>query len=143
MAARQNIDFQFLSDVNNLKMHFDQDKLDKILYNLLSNAFKYTPENGNVSLSLKQVANKNKKRLEISVSDTGMGVTKENLPKIFKRFYQENKSMVSEYKGTGIGLALTKELVEIHGGEIKVDSEVGKGTTFTLYIPVLDDKPAG
>lgn len=109
---------------------FDGDKLEKILYNLLSNAFKYTPDGGNVSVEL-HISNLT---IELRVSDTGIGIESEKLPFIFDRFYQA-ASAVRKQGGTGIGLALTKQLVQLHHGNINVESIYGYGTTFIITLP--------
>ena len=111
----------------------DTDKLDKIIYNLLSNAAKYSRENGKVSI--KAATNKNYDHLIIYVSDTGDGIPKDKMKRLFSRFqdgeYRQHKAI-----GTGLGLALTQELVFLHRGTIKCDSEEGKGTTFTIDLPI-------
>ena len=111
----------------------DTDKLDKIIYNLLSNAAKYSHENGKVSI--KATTNKNYDHLIISVSDTGDGIPKDKMKHLFSRFldgeYRQHKAI-----GTGLGLALTQDLVFLHRGTIKCDSEEGKGTTFTIDLPI-------
>jgi DNA-binding response OmpR family regulator/anti-sigma regulatory factor (Ser/Thr protein kinase) len=100
---------------------------------LLSNAFKFTPEGGEI----KVLANiKDEAFVEISIRDNGTGIPKENISKIFDRFYQVDGSHTRKQEGTGIGLSLTKELVELHKGKIEVESEEGKGTTFTISIPL-------
>ncbi len=115
--------------------YYDKDKLEKIISNLISNAIKYTPEGGKVTVSIQLV----KKHLVIEIADTGEGVSKENLPKIFERFYRIEGT---EEKGTGIGLALTKELVDLHNGQISVKSTAEKGSTFKVRLPVsLEDLP--
>lgn len=107
---------------------FDKDKLEKIVSNLLANAFKYTPEGGTVSV---EVANENEK-LSVVVTDTGTGIPKKELDKIFDRFYQMEGT---EDKGSGIGLALVKELVSLYRGQISVNSEPGKGSRFRVTLP--------
>ena len=111
----------------------DTDKLDKIIYNLLSNAAKYSNEGGEVTL--KAQTNKNYDHIKIEVSDTGDGIPPEQMKHLFQRFhdgeYRRHKTL-----GTGLGLALTHDLVFLHGGTIKCDSEVGKGTTFTVTLPI-------
>jgi len=98
----------------------------------VSNAFKFTPEGGRIEVEV----NRRDELLIISVSDTGIGIPREKIPKIFDRFYQVNGTHTREQEGTGIGLALTKELVELHGGKIEVESEEGRGTVFIVSIPV-------
>ncbi len=110
---------------------FDADKTEKIVTNLVSNAFKFTPENGQINVGL----NFTDTHFTITVQDTGIGIEAERLPHIFDRFYQVDNSNRRNYEGTGIGLALVKELVEVLKGEIKVESQIGKGSTFEVRIP--------
>ncbi len=120
---------------------FDADKLDKIVINLLSNAFKFTPGGGvvKVSVSLSDAPTAMPGRrivLEIKVTDTGIGIAEEEREKVFDRFYQVDHAHTNEKEGTGIGLALTKELVELHGGTIELASTPGLGSTFMVRIPL-------
>lgn len=108
---------------------YDKDKLEKIITNVLSNAFKYTPEGGTVSVELRHESS----FLSIRISDTGKGIKAEDMDRIFERFYRVEGS---EERGSGIGLALTKELVELHRGTIEASSQKGVGTTFTIHLPV-------
>jgi len=128
-AASKNMDFRFQPSMASYKMYIDKGNLDKVVYNLLSNAFKYTPSNGKVILSA--IVDENKKSLEISVSDTGIGIAKEKRGELFKRFMQSNFSSNS----TGIGLHLTHELVNVHKGSITYDENPGGGSIFTVSIP--------
>lgn len=116
----------FPSEIDNA--YFDQDKLEKIITNVLSNAFKYTPEGGIVTV---KVSN-NDSHLILEVSDTGAGIEKEDITRIFERFYRAEGS---EIRGSGIGLALTKELVDLHQGQIEVRSTKGVGTCFKINLP--------
>lgn len=129
LAERKNISLStsFPEDLSHA--WYDADKLEKIMTNLLSNAFKYTPMGGAVSVS---VQNDND-YLKIDIRDTGEGIETDELHKIFERFYRVEGS---EEKGSGIGLALTKELVDLHNGTIRVQSNKGKGTSFTVRLPV-------
>ncbi|UWX55495.1 ATP-binding protein [Maribacter litopenaei] len=129
MAERSGIDFEVKLNSDSEIAYFDSDKLEKIINNLLSNAFKYTSKGGKVAVNV----DFNNGNLHLSVSDTGNGISKEDLANVFDRFYRVEGS---EANGSGIGLALTKELVELHKGEIKVESSLGKGTTFYLKIPI-------
>ena len=113
---------------------FDQDKLEKIIYNLLSNAFKFTPINGEISFNTFF----NNNFLKIEISDTGIGIPSENLPFVFDRFFQSDNSLTREYEGTGIGLSLTKELIVLMNGNIDVESKPGSGSKFTIEIPVKE-----
>ncbi len=116
-----NINKNIQNDVN---LMGDMDYLKRIFVNIISNAIKYTNENGSVSVSLEQI----KDKIRIIVKDTGIGIPKEDLKYIFERFYRSDLSRNRQTGGTGIGLTITKALVEAHGGTIKIDSEVGKGT---------------
>jgi len=110
----------------------DQRKLKQIMFNLLTNAVKFTPAGGTVDVS----AVRDGDFIEITVADTGMGIRKEDIPKLFQAFTQLESVYTKEYEGTGLGLALTKQLVELHGGRIWVKSEFGTGSRFTLTIPL-------
>lgn len=144
-AERKRIALKFDSMEDELIAYIDNDKIEKIITNVLSNAFKFTPEGGQIEVTIsKSVPNSPLERgtkgvcqnAEIKIADTGIGISKEKLPKIFDRFYQVDGSHTREQEGTGIGLSLTKELVELHKGKIEVESEEGKGTTFTISIPL-------
>ncbi|GAB3735994.1 hybrid sensor histidine kinase/response regulator transcription factor [Spirosoma lituiforme] len=118
---------------------FDADKWEKILTNLLSNALKFTPEGGHVTVSLEKASplgTQTDSHVLIRVTDSGIGILPENLPHIFDRFYQVDNSRTRSYEGTGIGLALVKELVELLGGTVTVESQRNLGTTFLLTLPV-------
>lgn len=140
LANGQNKQFHFLSDVDELYVAFDGEKMRQIITNLLSNALKFTPEKGNVYVSLllgKEEAAETI-QLIIKVKDTGIGIPENQLPFIFDRFYQLDNSATRKAEGTGIGLALTKELVKLLGGNIAVKSPpIGatKGTEFTVSLP--------
>jgi PAS domain S-box-containing protein len=110
----------------------DPDKIDQILTNLVSNAIKYSPNGGRVQVSGRVAADS----IVLAVSDEGMGISREHLPKIFENFYRVDNRDNREIGGTGIGLALVKALVEGHQGTVKPESEVGKGTTFTVTLPI-------
>lgn len=131
-AVSRNIDFQINVPSTSLWASFDRDKLEKIMYNLLSNAFKFTPDGSRIELH----ARHHEHALEFEIADTGQGIKKENLPHIFDRFYQVDDSYTKENSGTGIGLALTKELVLLMKGTLSVESELGKGTIFMVGLPM-------
>jgi signal transduction histidine kinase len=113
---------------NDINMMGDMDYLKRIFVNILSNAIKYTNENGSVSIFLEKI----KDKVRITVKDTGIGIPKEDLKYIFERFYRSDLSRNRQTGGTGIGLTITKALVEAHKGTIKIDSEVGKGTAVII-----------
>ncbi|HEV8285146.1 MAG TPA: two-component regulator propeller domain-containing protein [Chitinophagaceae bacterium] len=138
IAEKKKIQFSFSSNIDNLEIYFDKDKIEKILFNLLSNAFKYTHDNGSVSVTLiytPRSAGKEEATLAIEVQDNGIGIPADKHERIFERFFQTDvpESMVNQ--GTGIGLAITKEFVKLHNGIITVKSEPEKGTCFTVVLP--------
>lgn len=120
---------------------FDKDKLEKITVNLISNALKFTPHNGKVDINLTissqgEAQSVNPSVMVLTVKDNGIGIDTSALGKVFERFYQAGSSNNKEYSGTGIGLALCRELAELMGGKIEVESSIGQGATFTLRIPL-------
>lgn len=131
LAQKKNINFK-IEGVDELFAFFDADKVDKILFNLLSNAFKYTPENGTIELYIESVVINNIQYAKIFVNDTGSGIEPERLKYIFDRFYGND----ARFDSNGIGLSLTKELVEIHKGTISVESQVNVGTCFVVELPI-------
>jgi two-component system phosphate regulon sensor histidine kinase PhoR len=110
----------------------DKDKIATVLVNLLGNAVKYTPEGGRVIFRV----NVTDQDIEISVEDTGVGIAKDEVGKVFEKFFRSNDPRVQEQTGTGLGLALAQEVVRLHGGEIGVESEINKGSTFTVKLPL-------
>ncbi len=110
----------------------DERKFKQILLNLLSNAVKFTPDGGHVDVRAKLAEDH---VLEVAVSDTGIGIAKEDQEAVFEEFRQVGRDYTTKHEGTGLGLALTKRFVELHGGTIRVDSELGRGSTFTFTIP--------
>jgi DNA-binding response OmpR family regulator/two-component sensor histidine kinase len=134
-AERKKITLKFNSTENEIIVYVDSEKFEKIITNILSNAFKFTPEGGRIEITI----NRTDKYVIVSVSDTGVGIQKEKISKIFDRFYQVDGSHTREQEGTGIGLSLTKELIELHKGKIEVESEAGKGSTFRISLPLGKD----
>lgn len=121
----------------------DSDKLEKIISNLLTNAYKFTPANGRVRFSVSvEALQTGTYELQLIIEDTGIGIANHQLSRIFDRFYQVDDSATRSYEGTGIGLSLVKELVELHGGHIQVESTLGSGTNFRVRLP-LDTVPPG
>ncbi|ADE35962.1 PAS domain S-box protein [Methanohalophilus mahii] len=127
-AQKKSIDLE-ISKPADIEINADKSKIKQIIFNLLSNAIKFTDENGKVSMSAGEV---DRDQVEITVKDTGIGIPEDKLDKIFDPFMQADSSTSRKYGGTGLGLPLVKEYVEMHGGEILVESEVGKGSVFTL-----------
>ena len=125
MASVRVISYTFTSSIKQCTLWIDPDLLERVFFNLLSNAFKFTPEGGSVRIELTEEGD----RVFIQVIDTGSGIRPANLPHLFDRFYTEDRSM-----GTGIGLHLVKEYIHMHGGEIHVESEPGQRTTFTVCL---------
>ena len=139
VADKKNISFSFHANIDHLEAIFDHDKIERILFNVLSNAFKFTPEHGHVGVEVQATAmedNAETYQLSIKIVDTGIGIHPEKQEKIFERFFQNDipGSMVNQ--GSGIGLSITKEFVKLHGGTITVESEPGKGSCFTIELQV-------
>ena len=137
LMRKKNQTFTFLTEDRHLMAYFDRDKLDKIVSNLLSNACKYTANGGDIKLIVDSYWESEYHHLRIQVVDTGEGIAPVDLENVFKRFYTINKGDESE--SNGIGLSLTKDLVELHHGTINVESELGKGSTFTVDLPINKD----
>lgn len=131
-AAQRNMDYIVEIPNGIFWSAFDRTKLEKVVYNLLSNAFKFTENGEKVAFEVSYLEGK----LEIKVSDSGKGISEEKLPFIFDRFYQVEGTLTKEREGSGIGLSLSKDLVELMDGTITVSSEEGKGTFFTVQIPI-------
>lgn len=127
-AETRHIDLEWGADSEKLDLYLDPDMFEKIIMNLLSNAFKFTGNGGKIKIDI----GRKRGKAIISVSDTGIGIPKDKLPLIFERFAQVDDARKKQYEGTGIGLSLVKELVELHGGTISVDSVPDEGTTFTI-----------
>jgi signal transduction histidine kinase/DNA-binding response OmpR family regulator len=153
-AASKNIQLHFTSEVNECILDFDADKLTKVVSNLISNAVKYTPKGGHIYVKIRQL----QQQLELCIADTGMGIPEEQLPFIFDRFYQVTPPQPSPkgrehrysspsgggwqgVEGTGIGLALTKELLQLMQGTIQVASKLGEGTAFIILLSIKRTAP--
>ena len=144
VSNQKNIDFQFESSIDKLYIWFDADKIEKIISNLLSNAFKHTPEGGkiSVSLNLEEESDESDKKVEIRVSDNGKGISKNKVEQIFERYYSAADLNSKDAASVGIGLALTKMLIELHKGSIAVKSKVASeddnesGSEFIIKLPL-------
>ncbi len=134
LMKKKNLELNFRAEDESIQAYFDADKIDKIIFNLLSNAYKYTPAGGFIEVTLMKHDEGEHSRLTIKVEDTGIGISLDDQKDIFTRFYTNKMTDASETNG--IGLSLTKDLVELHRGTIEVDSTVGKGTLFTIDIPI-------
>lgn len=128
IAEKKNIDLRG-ENLNRVFVKGDEDRLRQLMIILTDNAIKYTPEGGKVAIGLIE-----KERVGITVTDTGIGISKEDLGKIFERFYRVDKARSREMGGNGLGLSIAKELVRMNGGEIGVESELGSGTRFTVWL---------
>jgi len=139
-AELRHIKYKVESDYNNIDAWFDRNKVEKILMNLLSNAFKFTKDNGEIIVKIVKDENKNEKypegSININVKDNGIGISDENIKKLFNRFYQVQNNETINKSGTGIGLSMVKMLVEIHKGEISVKSKKDEWTCFTVILPL-------
>ena len=134
-AERARVTLSFHTEEDAIPMEVDHDKLEKVFYNLLSNAFKFTAPGGKIRLDVERVVQDGQPWVAVQVKDTGQGIPASELPHVFDRFYQVDGSAARAHEGTGIGLALVKELVDLHGGSIGVESEIGFGSTFTVRLP--------
>jgi two-component system, OmpR family, sensor kinase len=121
-----------LQDITPVKVHGDADQLKQVIVALLDNAFKYTPYEGSVMLSLTTSEN----FAVVKVSDTGIGILPEDLPHIFERFYRADRTRSRDRGGSGLGLTIVQSIVREHEGSIEVESTPGRGSTFTLKLPV-------
>jgi signal transduction histidine kinase/ligand-binding sensor domain-containing protein/DNA-binding NarL/FixJ family response regulator len=132
LAKVRNIDFVLSSNIQKLKIWIDHEKIDTVIFNLLSNAFKFTPEGKKIEVSINKIDKDG--ILEIVVSDHGVGIAKEDIPLLFERFAISHKSNSLNTKGTGIGLSLVKEIVELHHGTVHVESSPGLGSKFRICL---------
>jgi DNA-binding response OmpR family regulator/anti-sigma regulatory factor (Ser/Thr protein kinase) len=155
ISEKKHVSLTFQSEATLLQTFFDPDKLEKILFNLLSNAFKFTPEGGEVKVSVEvpvhEEAGDDNGWLEIRVRDTGIGIPADKHERVFDRFFQHEIPGTLVNQGSGIGLAITREFVKMHGGTLSVESTPGEGSCFTVrlplrmlagYIPVTPSLPA-
>ncbi|WP_431209952.1 ATP-binding protein [Puia sp. P3] len=138
LSERKSIRLKVETTIDRLFVKFDKDKVERILFNLLSNAFKFTPEGGTISVVLDRV--EDGEWIEIRVGDTGIGIPADKKELIFQRFFQNATPGSIVNAGTGIGLSITREFVMLHGGMISVESEIDKGSVFTVRLPLA---PAG
>lgn len=134
LLDKKHVTFSFTAQPDNQEGFFDEDKIEKVVDNLLSNAVKYTPENGSISVSVDRKITDGHVWAEIKVTDSGEGISEENLEKIFTRFYIIHREDTS--RSNGIGLSLVKDMLDLHHASINVESHIGKGTTFTIMLPV-------
>ncbi|HSF55714.1 MAG TPA: two-component regulator propeller domain-containing protein [Algoriphagus sp.] len=139
MAAKKQIDYHFESELDSFPMEFDRNQMEIVLYNLLSNAFKYTRQNGKIDLRIRC----DHGYLTVIVSDTGIGMTSEESERAFDRFYQAQNNDASNFAGSGIGLAFSKNILDLHEGEIKIQSTKGVGTQVKILFPLEEVQGMG
>jgi two-component system sensor histidine kinase VicK len=137
MSKEQNVTFKRAFSKKERFVKIDEDKITQVLYNIISNALKYSPEGGTITYRIRE---RGDEMLEISISDQGMGIPKENVNKIFDRFYRVDKARSRQMGGTGLGLAIAKEMIQAHGGSIWAKSEEGKGTTIYFTLPMESEQ---
>ena len=144
-AEKKNIELKLLTSKDEICVEMEYEKMEKVFYNIISNAFKFTSNGGKITIEIstipkikdnKYIQESSSKTVIISIRDNGIGIPQNRQPMIFNRFYQVNSSETDHFSGTGIGLAIAKELVELHKGTISVISEEGKGTEFIITLPV-------
>jgi PAS domain S-box-containing protein len=136
MAKKKQIDLQFCVDEEIKTITADKNKIKTVLYNLISNAIKFTDQCGNIKVDV----TKNGQMLSVSVKDDGIGIEKENIDKLFQPFSQIDSSLNRKFEGAGLGLSIVKEFVEMHGGNIQVETKINKGSNFSFTIPMNSDE---
>jgi len=143
LIESKNMDFSFSSNLDSLMMDYDVEKIRYIIFNLLSNAIKYTPQDGNISIQVSTEdsnENDNPSMVVIRVEDSGIGISEQEINQIFNRFFQ-GENEINRTGGTGVGLSLTKELIELLQGQITVQSILNEGSTFTVRLPISNKAP--
>lgn len=134
VASSKGVNFEIRSTYKVMELWFDYDKIEKVLFNLLSNSFKFTRTGGRISILVSEVETEGQEWVKIDVTDNGPGIEKNKIPYLFERFYQTGNHKLSKVSGTGIGLAFAKSLVDLHSGRITVESEVDVKTVFSVYL---------
>ena len=130
-AKQKNQVLEFSSDLDIPEIMGDRDRIEQVIVNILSNAIKYTPEKGRIEVNLKLVEDS----ILVKVADNGIGIPKDDLPRLFERFYRVDKARSRMLGGTGLGLSIAKQIVEAHKGQIKIQSEYGYGTEVFISLP--------
>ncbi len=134
-AEQKEQEFKLVCDSESMTGYFDYDRVEQVILNIISNAIKYTHESGQVIVSLYKEGEKG----VIKVSDNGMGIPKEDLPRIFERFYRVEKARTRSLGGTGLGLSIASEIIKAHDGTIEINSEVEKGTEVIIKLPLEEE----
>jgi signal transduction histidine kinase/putative methionine-R-sulfoxide reductase with GAF domain len=137
LAQERGLTLEYFSETGPVALA-DQERITQVLTDLVSNAIQYTPEGGRVAVSVGEKEAKGRAWATVTVTDTGMGIPEEELPRIFERFFRGEQPQLMQLSGTGLGLALAKEIVELHGGWVTVESEEDAGSTFTVWLPLAD-----
>lgn len=140
LAHKKQIALTFKSSRDNFYTYFDQEKLERIIFNLIGNAFKFTPENGHININITIPSANDATKFTLAVSDTGIGIPKDRQEKIFERYFQHILDNDLLNQGNGIGLSITYEYIQLLNGEISLTSEEGKGSCFTISFPILSEK---
>lgn len=139
LAKTENLQYSLKLEQNELLCQFDKDKIDKILFNLISNAFKFSSKNGCVSVELNYpVVDNEIEFIELKISDTGSGMEADQIPHVFERFYQANDDLNTNWSGTGVGLSMSQDYAKLMDGEIRVESKIGQGSIFKVLIPLVE-----
>ena len=145
LAKERKIEMGYESVMDQINLWYDPEKIEMVMYNLLSNAFKFTPANGHINVRISLImAGKHEEKgkyAQVIVEDSGKGIPKSQLKKIFDRFYHDDQHQTFRSSGTGIGLALSRDLIKMHKGQILVNSEEGKGSRFEILLPYTKEKP--
>ena len=138
MSANKGQKIEFINNCKNEAVMANRNGIVRMINNLLSNAVKFTPEGGNVTLALDPAP---QDHLTITVADTGIGIPEDNIPRLFDKFTKTSQSGTGGEKGTGLGMSIVKEIVDIHGGTIDVSSKEGEGTRFEIKLPITPETP--
>ncbi len=147
LAQQKGIVLKTINKIESQILFIDKEKIEEALDNLIANAFKFTMPGGTITVVIDKIIHENNTQVLITVEDTGIGISEEKLNKIFNRFFQADDTSTKQYEGTGLGLTIVKEFIELHSGKIRVESKANVGSKFIITIPVSEDKrvelPAG
>jgi two-component system phosphate regulon sensor histidine kinase PhoR len=136
LAARKDIALNLQRAGGPVEAFCDAEAVNQVVTNLVDNALKYTPEGGSITVSAKPLTGL--KSIEVRVADSGIGIPADELPRLFERFYRVDKARSRELGGTGLGLSIVKHLIRAQGGDVRVESQLGRGSTFIFTLPVED-----